>query len=55
MRYQANALLKIGQNSVKVAGPAVGGALVAAFGPSWVIGWYAATFAAAAVLSPVST
>ncbi|GAA3500995.1 MFS transporter [Streptomyces prasinosporus] len=50
MRYQANALLKIGQNSVKVAGPAVGGALVAAFGPSWVIGWYAATFAAAAVL-----
>jgi hypothetical protein len=35
---------------VKVGGPALGGALVAAFGPSWAIGWDAATFAVAAVL-----
>lgn len=48
MRYAANALLKIGQNTVKVAGPAVGGVVVAAFGSSWVIGWDAVTFAAAA-------
>lgn len=39
MRYAANALLKIGQNTVKIAGPAVGGVLVAAVGSSWVIGW----------------
>ncbi|WP_371503182.1 MFS transporter [Kitasatospora sp. NBC_00374] len=50
MRHAANALLKIGQNTVKVAGPALGGVLVAAFGPSWVIGWDALTFAASAVL-----
>ncbi|WP_274565088.1 MFS transporter [Streptomyces spiramyceticus] len=50
MRYAANALLKIGQNTVKIAGPAVGGVLVAAVGSSWVIGWDAFTFAAAAVL-----
>lgn len=50
MRYSANALLKIGQNMVKIAGPAVGGVLVAAVGSSWVIGWDALTFAGAAVL-----
>ncbi|MFD5749683.1 MFS transporter [Streptomyces sp. NPDC127033] len=50
MRYAANALLKIGQNTVKIAGPAVGGVLVAAVGSSWVIGWDALTFVAAAVL-----
>lgn len=50
LRYAANALLKIGQNTVKIAGPAVGGVLVAAAGSSWVIGWDAVTFAAAAVL-----
>lgn len=49
-RHSANALLKIGQNTVKVAGPALGGVLVAAVGPAWVIGWDAATFAAAAFL-----
>lgn len=50
MRYAANALLKIGQNSVKITGPAVGGVLVAAVGSSWVIGWDALTFVVAAVL-----
>ncbi|MFD4560523.1 MFS transporter [Streptomyces sp. NPDC058469] len=50
MRHQANALLKIGQNSVKIGGPAVGGAVVAAAGPAWTIGWDAVTFIAAAVL-----
>jgi len=50
MRHQANALLKVGQNVVKVGGPALGGVLVSAFGPSWVIGWDAVTFATAALL-----
>ncbi|MFD5696557.1 MFS transporter [Streptomyces lasiicapitis] len=50
MRHQANALLKIGQNSVKVGGPAVGGAVVAVAGPAWTIGWDAVTFAVAAML-----
>ncbi|MEU7159180.1 MFS transporter [Streptomyces chrestomyceticus] len=50
LRYAANALLKIGQNTVKVAGPAVGGVLVAAVGSGWVIGWDALTFVGAAVL-----
>ncbi|MEV5879374.1 MFS transporter [Streptomyces sp. NPDC052101] len=50
MRHQANALLKIGQNSVKVGGPAVGGVVVVLAGPAWTIGWDAVSFAAAAVL-----
>lgn len=50
LRHAANALLKIGQNSVKVVGPALGGVLVAAFGPAWAIGWDAITFAASALL-----
>ncbi|WP_432816242.1 MFS transporter [Streptomyces vilmorinianum] len=50
MRHAANALLKIGQNTVKVGGPALGGVLVAVAGPEWVIGWDALTFAAGAVL-----
>lgn len=50
MRHAANALLKIGQNTVKVGGPALGGVLVAVAGPAWVIGWDALTFAAAAML-----
>jgi hypothetical protein len=50
MRHQANALLKIGQNSVKIGGPVVGGAVVAVAGPAWTIGWGAVTFVAAAVL-----
>ncbi|MET7715329.1 MFS transporter [Streptomyces sp. NPDC005407] len=50
LRYQANALPKIGQNTVKVGGPVVGGALVAAIGASWVVAWDAVTFIAAALL-----
>ncbi|GGZ70007.1 MFS transporter [Streptomyces bluensis] len=50
LRHAANALLKIGQNLVKVGGPALGGVLVAAFGSAWAIGWDAVTFAVAAVL-----
>ncbi|MEY9840654.1 MFS transporter [Streptacidiphilus sp. EB103A] len=50
MRHAANALLKIGQNLVKVGGPALGGMLVAAFGSSWVIGWDSITFGVAAIL-----
>jgi len=50
MRHQANALLKIGQNAVKVGGPAIGGAVVAIAGPAWTIGWDAVSFLAAAVL-----
>ncbi|MFE7117262.1 MFS transporter [Streptomyces sp. NPDC057654] len=50
LRHAANALLKIGQNVVKVGGPALGGGLVAVVGPGWAIGWDALTFAAAALL-----
>lgn len=50
LRHAANALLRLGQNSVKVGGPALGGVLVAAFGPAWVIGWDALTFAVSALL-----
>ncbi|MFJ8803030.1 MFS transporter [Streptomyces sp. NPDC102487] len=50
LRHAANALLKIGQNSVKVAGPALGGVLVAVVGPGWALGWDAVTFAASAAL-----
>ncbi|MFE5596543.1 MFS transporter [Streptomyces sp. NPDC056549] len=49
MRHGANALLKIGQNTVNVGGQALGGVLVAVAGPAWVIGGDALTFAAAAV------
>lgn len=50
LRHAANALLKIGQNTVKVAGPALGGVLVAVIGPGWALGWDALTFAASALL-----
>lgn len=50
LRHAANALLKIGQNTVKVGGPALGGALVGVFGSAWAIGWDALTFAASAAL-----
>lgn len=50
LRHAANALLKIGQNTVKVAGPALGGVLVAVVGPGWALGWDALTFAASALL-----
>lgn len=50
LRHSANALLRLGQNTVKVGGPALGGAVVALAGPAWAIAWDAATFAAAALL-----
>ncbi|MFI5804494.1 MFS transporter [Streptomyces sp. NPDC051561] len=50
MRHAANALLRIGQNVVKVGGPALGGVLVATAGPAWAIGWDALTFLLAAAL-----
>ncbi|MER5940372.1 MFS transporter [Streptomyces sp. NPDC001928] len=47
---QANALLRLPSNAVKVLGPAVGGAIVAVSGPAWALAWDALTFAVAAVL-----
>ncbi|MFF9122109.1 MFS transporter [Streptomyces sp. NPDC014889] len=47
---QANALLRLPSNAVKVLGPVVGGLVVAASGAAWALAWDAFTFAAAAVL-----
>lgn len=50
LRYPATVLLMAAQNSVKVGGPALGGALVAVVGPTWLIAWDALTFTASAAL-----
>ncbi|MGW3200073.1 MFS transporter [Streptomyces sp. NPDC001118] len=50
LRHQANALLRLAQNAVKVGGPALGGLLVATAGPAWAIAWDGLTFVAAALL-----
>ncbi|MEU6095107.1 MFS transporter [Streptomyces sp. NPDC047079] len=47
---QANALLRLPGNAVKVLGPVVGGLVVAAAGPAWALAWDALTFAVAAML-----
>lgn len=47
---QANALLRLPSNAVKVLGPAVGGVVVAVSGPAWALAWDALTFAVAALL-----
>ncbi|MDQ0688443.1 MFS family permease [Streptomyces achromogenes] len=47
---QANALLRLPTNAVKVLAPVVGGFVVAASGAAWALAWDAFTFAAAAVL-----
>ncbi len=47
---QANALVRLPRNAVKVLGPVVGGVVVAAAGPAWALGWDALTFCAAALL-----
>ncbi|MFE0893751.1 MFS transporter [Streptomyces rochei] len=47
---QANALLRLPGNAVKVLGPVVGGVLVTAGGAAWALAWDAVTFAVAAVL-----
>ncbi|MFF5479148.1 MFS transporter [Streptomyces sp. NPDC012935] len=47
---QANTLLRLPSNAVKVLGPAIGGVVVAVSGPAWALAWDALTFAVAAVL-----
>ncbi|MYR18266.1 MFS transporter [Streptomyces sp. SID6137] len=47
---QANALLRLPSNAVKVLGPVVGGFVVALSGAAWALAWDACTFAVAAVL-----
>ncbi|MEU9444481.1 MFS transporter [Streptomyces sp. NPDC048304] len=47
---QANALLRLSSNAVKVLGPVVGGVVVAAGSAASALAWDALTFAAAAVL-----
>jgi len=47
---QANALLRLPVNAVRVAAPALGGALVAVAGPAWALGIDAASFVVAATL-----
>jgi len=46
----ANGLVSLGRNAGVMVGPAVGGLLVAGFGPAWVFGLNAATFLVSAVL-----
>jgi MFS family permease len=48
--HDANALLRISMNSIKVLGPAAGGVAVAAVGPGWAIAWDALTFVVAALM-----
>ncbi|MFD7427315.1 MFS transporter [Streptomyces sp. NPDC059818] len=47
---QANALVRVPGNAVKVIGPVAGGFAVAFAGPAWALGWDAGTFVAAALL-----
>ncbi|MEV7542929.1 MFS transporter [Streptomyces sp. NPDC089915] len=47
---EANALLRLPTNAVKVLGPVTAGFLVAVTDAAWALGWDAATFAVAAVL-----
>ncbi|MEU0405672.1 MFS transporter [Streptomyces sp. NPDC006197] len=47
---QANALLRLPSNAVRVLGPVVGGFVVAASGAAWALAWDAFTFAVAAGL-----
>ena len=46
---QANALMSLSRSVTQVAGPAVGGLLVAAIGPGWVFAIDAATFVVSAI------
>ncbi|MFB7918429.1 MFS transporter [Streptomyces sp. NPDC056061] len=47
---QANALLRLPSNAVKVLGPVLGGVVVAFGGPAWALAWDAFSFLVAAVL-----
>ncbi|MGW2086330.1 MFS transporter [Streptomyces sp. NPDC001880] len=49
-RQQANALLRLPGNAVKVLGPVVGGVIVAIGGPAWALSWDALSFLVAALL-----
>jgi MFS family permease len=46
---EANALLRLGLNACAIAGPAIGGLLVAASAPGWALAFDAVTFALGAV------
>lgn len=48
---EANALLRLGLNGTNVAGPAIGGALVAAANPGWALAVDAMSFLASALLT----
>jgi MFS family permease len=50
VRTQANALARLGMNAAMIAGSAVGGLLVAVWGPGWGLAVDAATFLVAGVL-----
>ncbi|WP_329201001.1 MULTISPECIES: MFS transporter [unclassified Streptomyces] len=47
---EANALMRLPVNAVKIVAPALGGLLVALVGPEWTLAWDAASFAIAAAL-----
>ncbi|MET7391346.1 MFS transporter [Streptomyces sp. NPDC005529] len=47
---QANALVRLPGNAVRVLGPVVGGLVVALCGPGWALAWDALTFLIAALL-----
>ncbi|MFD9494207.1 MFS transporter [Streptomyces sp. NPDC060005] len=47
---QANALVRLPSNAVRVLGPVVGGLVVALCGPGWALAWDALTFLIAALL-----
>jgi MFS family permease len=47
---QANAVVRLPTNAVKILGPVAGGLIVALAGPAWALGWDAFSFLAAAVL-----
>jgi MFS family permease len=47
---QANALLRLSMNSIKVLGPALGGVAVAVFDPAWAITWDSLTFIISALV-----
>ncbi|MFD4760992.1 MFS transporter [Streptomyces sp. NPDC058439] len=47
---QANALVRLPNNAVKVLGPVAGGLIVAVGGPAWALSWDALTFLVAALL-----
>ncbi|WNM30036.1 MFS transporter [Streptomyces sp. Li-HN-5-11] len=48
--HEANAVLRLPANVIKMVAPAVGGTLVALAGPQWTLAWDAASFALAAAL-----